>query len=175
MAGIIVTSFYLIPGLGTQATLRVLCLATFVTAVLGLVTSRPVWMAAILPAAALLVTPDFGWSENTVWTGESAYNLIRVMRTGTRTSLVLNSSDSVHTIRNESGPSTGYYYDYFALGPMLVHADRLLVLGMGAGGSILTTQAGAPGGGIHSVGDDSARVVQGGRGLRVSTVSARVA
>src|SRR5216684_1669561 len=151
MAGIIVTSFYLIPGLGTQATLRVLCLATFVTAVLGLVTSRPVWMAAILPAAALLVTPDFGWSENTVWTGESAYNLIRVMRTGTRTSLVLNSSDSVHTIRNESGPSTSYYYDYFALGPMLVHADRLLVLGMGAGGSIRTTQAVAPGVTIDAV------------------------
>jgi spermidine synthase len=144
MAGIVVTTFYLIPGLGTQATLRVLCLATFVTAAMGLMTCRPMWMAAILPAAALLVTPDFGWSENTVWTGESAYNLIRVMRTGTRTSLVLNSSDSVHTILNESGPSTGYYYDYFALGPMLVHAERLLVLGMGAGGSIRTTQAVGP-------------------------------
>jgi spermidine synthase len=151
MAGIVVTSFFLIPDLGTQATLRVLCLATFVTAVLGLARCRRIWVAAILPAAALLVTPDFGWSENTVWTGESAYNLIRVMRTGTRTSLVLNSSDSVHTIRNESGPWTGYYYDYFALGPMLVHADRLLVLGMGAGGSIRTTQAVTPGVTIDAV------------------------
>src|SRR5260370_15476134 len=154
MAGIIVTSFFLIPGLGTQATLRVLCLATFVTAVLGLVTCRRMWVAAILPAAALLVTPDFGWSENALWTGESAYNLIRVMRSGTQTSLVLNSSDSVHTVLNESGPSTGYYYDYFALGPILVHADRLLVLGMGAGGSIRTTQAVAPGVAIDAVAID---------------------
>jgi spermidine synthase len=151
MAGIIVTTFYLIPGLGTQATLRVLCLATFVTAVLGLMTCRRMWVAAILPAAALLVTPDFGWSENSVWTGESSYNLIRVVRSGMQTSLVLNSSESVHTIRNESGPWTGYYYDYFALGPMLVHADRLLILGMGAGGSIRSTQAVAPGVAIDAV------------------------
>jgi spermidine synthase len=144
MVGIAGTTFFLIPGLGTQATLRVLCLATFVTAVLGLVSCRGMWAAAILPAAALLVAPDLGWSENTLWTGESAYNLIRVVRRGTQTSLVLNSSDSVHTIRNESGPRTGYYYDYFALGPMLVHADRLLVLGLGAGGSVRTTQSVAP-------------------------------
>jgi spermidine synthase len=144
MAGIVVTSFFLIPDLGTQATLRVLCLATFVIAVLGLATCHRLWVAAMLGAAALLVTPDFGWSENSLWTGESAYNLIRVVRRGMQTSLVLNRSDSVHTIRNASGPWTGYYYDYFALGPMLVHAERLLVLGLGAGGSIRSTQSVAP-------------------------------
>ncbi|MGO9260776.1 MAG: fused MFS/spermidine synthase [Bryobacteraceae bacterium] len=151
MAGIVVTTFFLIPGLGTQATMRLLCLATFVTAVLGLVANHRMWVAAILPAAALLVTPDFGWSENTVWTGESAYNLIRVVRRGTQTTLVLNGNNSVHTIRNEAGPWTGYYYDDFAVGPMLVHADRLLVLGLGAGGSIRSTQAVAPGMTIDAV------------------------
>jgi spermidine synthase len=58
--------------------------------------------------------------------------------------LLLNDERSAHTIRDESAGWTGHYYDYFALGPLLVPARRLLVLGMGAGGSIASTRATAP-------------------------------
>src|SRR5262249_51783838 len=39
---------------------------------------------------------------------------------------------------------TQLYYDYFALGPLLANPRRLLVLGMGAGGSIAATRTVAP-------------------------------
>src|SRR4029079_12823469 len=38
----------------------------------------------------------------------------------------------------------GFYYDYFALGPMLVPAKRALVLGMGGGESIRSMRVSAP-------------------------------
>src|SRR6185503_13681028 len=41
-----------------------------------------------------------------------------------------------HTVREAAGGWTGFYYDAFALGPLLVPARRSLVLGMGAGASI---------------------------------------
>jgi spermidine synthase len=144
MAGILATSFFLIPRLGTEATLKGLCAASFLTAVSGLMATRRVWVLAMLPASGLLLVPGLGWDQGAAWTAESAYNLIRVVRSGGQTALVLNHYTSVHTIREESQPWTGYYYDYFALGPMLVPANRLLVLGMGAGGSIRTVRAVAP-------------------------------
>src|SRR5262249_23218260 len=58
--------------------------------------------------------------------------------------LQLNHPSSIHTIHEEAGPWTSYYYDYFALGPALVPANHLLILGMGAGGSIHSTRVAAP-------------------------------
>jgi spermidine synthase len=140
IAGILVTSFLLLPRVGTHRTLQVWCAVTFAAAVIGIV-NRIRYPIALVPLVlAILVSPDLGWADNTVWTSESAYNLIRVVRQGTRTALLLNHQTSVHTVREESTPWTGYYYDTFALGPLLTHANSALVLGMGAGGSIQSIQ-----------------------------------
>jgi hypothetical protein len=94
--------------------------------------------------AALPYLPEAGWSKDTVWVSESAYNLVRVVRRGSRLVLLLNAADLVHTVRDELSGSTGHYYDDFALGPLLVQARRALVLGMGGGGSITSTRAVVP-------------------------------
>jgi spermidine synthase len=47
----------------------------------------------------------------------------------------LNHPSSIQSVR-DGGRWTGFYYDYFALGPLLVPARRALVLGMGAGSSV---------------------------------------
>jgi spermidine synthase len=99
---------------------------------------------AIVPIPSLLLVPGLGWSEGSVWTAESSYNLVRVVRNGSQWWLQLNRPDAVQTVRDQDVVWTGYYYDRFALGPLLVPAKRALVLGMGAGGSIHSMRATAP-------------------------------
>jgi spermidine synthase len=144
MAGILVASFSLLPHIGTHGTLRLLCAVSFAVAGAGLIARIRYPIVAVVLALGILCSPDLGWGDNTIWSKESAYNLVRVVRKGTRTFLLLNHQTSVHTVREESGTWTGYYYDVFAVGPLLTRADRALVLGMGAGASIHAMRTVAP-------------------------------
>ena len=166
--GILATSFFLVPRFGTQATLGVACATSALLGVAGLTASRRVALLALVPMAALPYAPGARWPKDTVWVGESAYNLVRVVRQGSRLLLVVNDEGSVHTIRDEATGWTGRYYDDFALGPLLVRARRALVLGMGAGGSITSTRATAPDIEIEAVEIDRTVVETGVRffGLR---------
>ena len=148
IGGVVLTSFFLVPRLGTRATLIAACAATTLVAVAGLaagVRGRRALLA--LPCLALLpLAPEAAWPEGTIWLSESEYNQVRVVRREGRQLLVLNHN-TVHTVRDLETGWTGYYYDYCALGPALVEGEprRLLVLGMGAGGSLAATRAAAPG------------------------------
>ena len=145
IAGILSTSFFLVPHLGTQKTLEVICLLSAVTAVAGLALQlRAALLTLGLIAAILPFVPSRVWPRSTVWASESAYNLVRVVRRGKWLILDLNDERSVHTIRGDPGGWTGHYYDDFALGPLLAPAERLLVLGLGGGGSIASTRVTAP-------------------------------
>ncbi len=148
IGGVVLTSFFLVPRLGTRATLITACVVTALVAVTGLVAGS-VGRRALLavPALALLpFAPEAAWPEGTIWLSESEYNQVRVVRRDNRQSLVLNHN-TVHTMRDMETGWSGYYYDYFALGPSLLEAEprSLLVLGMGAGGSLAATRAAAPG------------------------------
>jgi predicted membrane-bound spermidine synthase len=101
-------------------------------------------LALGLILATLWFVPAASWSLSTVWMTESAYNLVRVVRNGQWLLLKLNDESGVHTIRDERTGWTGHYYDAFALGPLLTPARRLLVLGLGGGGSIRSTRMTAP-------------------------------
>jgi predicted membrane-bound spermidine synthase len=139
MAGIVATIFWLLPCLGTHATLQVLCGTSFLIGAAGLLTAgrrRELGLAVAAGLVPVLMAPGLGWSEGSVWTAESSYNLVRVVQRGGRRLLQLNHPSSIHTVRDGGGVWTGFYYDAFALGPLLVPARRALVLGMGAGGSI---------------------------------------
>jgi MFS family permease len=107
MAGILLASFFLLPRFGTDVTLRILCATTALLGVIGLVTRRPVLVVAIAPFVLLRIAPARIWPDDTVWTAESAYNLIRVSRQGERVILLLNSRNSVHTVRDQA---TGWIY-----------------------------------------------------------------
>jgi spermidine synthase len=186
MLGVLAASFFLLPRFGTQATLEVLCAATGLLAVAGLAGSggvgrRRIAVTALAPFATLLAAPKFSWSADTVWTTESAYNLVRVARQGKRLVLILNSRNSVHTVRDETSCWTGLYYDDFALGPLLVPTQRVMVLGMGGGGSIQATRLTAPNAAIDAVEIDD-KVIDAARRffhvspdprLRIHTADAR--
>ncbi len=186
MLGVLAASFWFLPGFGTQATLEILCAATALIAVAGLAWSgdaarRRTTFTALVPFALLLAAPKFSWSSDTVWTAESAYNMVRVARQGKRLMLLLNSRDSVHTIHVDESNWTGFYYDDFALGPLLVPARRAVVLGMGGGGSIQATRLTAPDCDIDAVEIDAKVVdaadrffgVRAGSHLRIHVADAR--
>ena len=145
IAGALGTSFFLVPGFGTQMTLEAIFLLSAVTAVAGLARHLRMLLPALgLLAAALPFIPPQSWPRATLWAAESPYNLVRVVRNGRLLLLKLNNSMGVHTIRNLESVWTGHYYDAFALGPLLVPAKRLLVLGLGGGGSVAATRIVAP-------------------------------
>jgi predicted membrane-bound spermidine synthase len=145
IAGILATSFLLVPYDGTQKTLEAICLVTAATGLAGLaghLRRASLAFGAILALA--WIGPGPSWPPGTLWAADSPYNLVRVVRDGDLLVLKLNSDSGVHTIRNERTGWTGHYYDDFSLGPLLVPAKSLLVLGLGGGGSIASTRITAP-------------------------------
>jgi spermidine synthase len=145
VAGILATIFFLVPHLGTQKTLKVICVLSALIGVAGLARRiRSTLFALGLIVVMLRFAPEALWSRSTVWVAESPYNLVRVVRNGKWLILKLNDEGGVHTIRDERTGWTGHYYDDFALGPLLAPARNLLVLGMGGGGSIGATRVTAP-------------------------------
>lgn len=144
IAGILSTSFWLVPRQGTLKTLEGICMLSAAAGVGGLSLRRRAALSGLALIALLLLVPQRSWPAGTIWTGESAYNEVRVERQGQWLWLKLNAYDNVHTIRNERTGFTGHYYDDFALGPILTPAKRLLVLGLGGGGSIASTRMTAP-------------------------------
>jgi len=145
IAGILATSFFLVPHLGTQKTLEVICVLSALIAVAGLARRVPSTLFALgLIAVMLRFVPEAIWSRSTLWVAESPYNLVRVVRNGKWVILKLNDGGGAHTIRDERSGWTGRYYDDFALGPLLTPARRLLVLGLGGGGSVASTRRTAP-------------------------------
>jgi len=91
----------------------------------------------------LPLAPAARWPEDTLATAESPYNFLRVARHGDILILYLNDG-AAQTVARRGGGRTGYYYDDFALGPLLVDGRRALVLGMGAGGTIAAARRTAP-------------------------------
>src|SRR4029077_5560257 len=131
IGGILATSFWLIPLLGTQKTLAVICALSAVIAVTGLALRVPTALLLLaIIVGALKFVPATTWSRSTVWVQESPYNLVRVVRDGQRLILKLNDEAGIHPIRDPRTGWTGNYYDDFVLGPLLAPAQRLLVLGM---------------------------------------------
>lgn len=144
IAGVLGTSFYLVPRFGTRMTLEILCGASILVGACGLILRKKVAAVLALPAALLFVVPTPKAPPTLIWNGESTYNRILVFEASGRRWLVLNDSRFAQTIENVGGGSSGFYLDEFALGPVIAPARNLLVLGMGAGGSIQATRAVAP-------------------------------
>ena len=144
IAGVLGTSFYLVPKFGTRLTMEILCGASIVVGAAGLMSRRKAAVLLALPVTLLFVVPKPSPPAPIIWAGESAYNRILVLEAQGLRWLVLNDGRFSQTTERVGGGSSGFYLDDFALGPVIVPAKNLLVLGMGAGGSIQVSKAVAP-------------------------------
>lgn len=144
IAGVLGTSFYLVPRFGTRVTMEMLCGASIVIGAAGLMMRRKAAVLLALPVAILFVVPIPKPPPTMLWSGESAYNRIGVFEANGLRWLVLNDPRYAQTYEKVGNSNSGFYLDEFALGPVIAPAKNLLVLGMGAGGSIQASRAVAP-------------------------------
>jgi len=144
IAGVLITSFFLVPRLGTRMTLQVSCAVTLIVGAWGLLNRKGVAALVLLPAIGALFVPKPTFAPVVLWTTESAYNWIAVLHHDDLRWLVLNHPAYSQTTRKEGASWSGFYTDEFALGAALVPARSMLALGMGAGGAIASTIAVAP-------------------------------
>lgn len=150
IAGVLLTSFVLLPQAGTRATLQGLAAVSLALGAIGLLPRRA--SVAGLAAVALLAAPDREWPARTTWTGESIYHVVQVVQLGRLRGLVLDQEVALHTaIDVTGGGRTSGYWDDFAVGPLLSSGHRTLVLGMGGGASIHSLRAADPGAVIDAV------------------------
>lgn len=144
IAGVLGTSFYLVPRFGTRTTLEILCVASVVIGSAGLLRRRKVAALLLLPLALLFLAQKPPLPDGILWAGESAYNHIAVDDYNGFRMLELNDARYFQTIEKLGSTHSGYYLDQFALGAVVAPASNLLVLGMGAGGSIQVSRAAVP-------------------------------
>jgi spermidine synthase len=144
IAGVLATSFYLVPHYGTRMTLQVCCAATFLVGSLGLFNRKSIAGGALMAALGTFFVPKPVFAPVVLWTTESAYNWIAVLHHEDLRWLVLNHPAYSQTTRKQGASWSGFYTDDFALGAALVSPRRMLALGMGAGGGIASTIAVAP-------------------------------
>jgi len=139
IAGVLATSFWLVPRFGTRTTMEILCVASILIGAAGLAVRTKkavllVFAVGLLPLAKAPAPPP-----TIIWSGESVYNRILVRETNGLRWLVLNDPRYSQTTEKIGSATSGFYLDQFALGPVISPATKLLVLGMGAGGSIQVT------------------------------------
>jgi predicted membrane-bound spermidine synthase len=144
IAGVLGTSFYLVPRFGTRVTMEILCAASIAVGAAGLMMRRKASVLFALPVALLFVVPKPPPPAPIIWAGESAYNRILVLEAKGLRWLVLNDGRFSQTVEKVGGGGSGFYLDEFALGAVIVPVKNLLVLGMGAGGSIQVSKAVVP-------------------------------
>lgn len=162
ICGIAATTFGLIPSLGSRATLSVACGIVLVLATIGLARRRRL---AVLGGATIVLLPLASrpaLEPDTVWIDESPYNQVQVRSRDGFVGLVLNRGDLIQSAIRKDGGFTYQVFDQWALGPLLVPARRVLVLGMGAGASIAALRGTAPSAEVTAVELDPA-VVEAGR------------
>jgi spermidine synthase len=144
IAGVLATSFFLVPRFGTRMTLQILCALTLVIAGAGLLARSKAALLLLVPAIGVFLVPKLVFAPVVLWTTESAYNWIAVLHKDNMRWLSLNHPAYAQTLHKEGASWSGFYTDDFALGAALTPGRRMLALGMGAGGGILSTLAAAP-------------------------------
>ena len=134
--GTFLTSFVLIPELGSFKTLVALILALAILYISGSLNRG--WNLAtgggFIVLALLLPGNKIG--AEIAYQTESAYNLIQVKKEKNFYTLALNGGKRAHSSYNKGFVSTGSYFDFMLIGPTLTQSKNLLILGAGAGTSI---------------------------------------
>lgn len=125
--GTFIPVFFLIPYIGTAATLYTASAVLLIFSILGLVVSGAMRPATIYAGLLLVVLglalfvqgglvkpPQRG---ELIYEKESAYNYIQVVQEGTRTMLMLNEGHAVHSIYDTANLLTGGPWDYWLVAP----------------------------------------------------------
>jgi len=112
--------FWFIPTFGTRPTLVGFGVALLLISIAGLWSTRrwyAILLVVVVAATALLpqgIKP--AGQGRLLYEKDSAYGYIQVVQVGTRTELVLNEGQAIHSIYDPTSLTTGGPWDYFLLG-----------------------------------------------------------
>ncbi len=127
-------TFFLIPNLGSNQTLLLCTILTYVISIFGLalLNKKYVFLVIIIPVIFL---PQYKEKDSTmIYETESFYNVIRIYEQNGLRSMKLNNP----FWRQSYKPTVllNSYREYFNLAPILTKVDSVLILGMSAGASV---------------------------------------
>jgi len=137
IAGVFLTSFWLIPAVGGTATFNIAGVALLLTSVAGFVASGRYPAFAGLALLAFVFIPEPPPADGVLVEKESLYTRLAVVeKDGVRR--LSTCRDKVWwSLEPRSGYLTGTVFDSFLIGPIIAEPARdVLVLGMGGGTSV---------------------------------------
>jgi spermidine synthase len=154
--------FWFIPTYGTRPTLVGFGLALVVISVIGLWPRRKLYALFVLAVVLAWIFLPSGIKPPQVGTlvyeKESAYHYIQVVQVGTKTELILNEGEAVHSIYDPQSLVTGGPWDYFLIADSFRPAQAtepepkvVAILGL-AGGTAARQYTAAFGSGVEITG-----------------------
>jgi spermidine synthase len=154
--------FWFIPTYGTRPTLVGFGLALVVISVVGLWPHRKLYALFVLAVILAWIFLPAGIKPPQVGTlvyeKESAYNYIQVVREGTKTELILNEGEAIHSIYDSQSLVTGGPWDYMLIAdsfrpaqPSEPEPKSVAILGL-AGGTAARQYRSAFGSGVDLTG-----------------------
>ena len=135
--GTFLASFLLIPDIGVHKTLIITVISLVLIGAGGLAVSRKTFvLLGLILVPVILNYPDPPYDKNTVYARESPYSHVEVVKLGG--GICLKPQDNFcHSFYHPGRVMTRAYWDYYCLGPLVnKNAEKVLILGMGAGTSV---------------------------------------
>ena len=136
VVGTFLTSFVLIPYLGSFSSLTIMIIILTLLYILGNKQKIRRTLLGVILIILVLLIPESESGEHIIDETESAYNIIRVGKKGDVYTLYLNDERWVQSTYRKGFISTGGYMDFMLLGKPLTDINNLLILGAGGGTSI---------------------------------------
>ena len=134
--GSFLTTFYLIPRLGSKATFLLAILVTVIVAVGGLSLRSRRNLGLMVLSLPLLASPATARDPRIIYQTDSLYSVLYVYEDGGARWLAFNNPIWMESYTPLNGNLLHTYREYFNLAPYLTEVSTALVLGMSAGASV---------------------------------------
>lgn len=132
ITGGIITTFILIPYVGSSKSFLISIIILFIVSIVGLLTYSKLSIIIILFLPLLFIIKPF-LKRDFYYSKESQYNIIKVLKEGDDLYLCLNNYSAYHSKSLDKNHLSRSYYDYFLLGPIVKDVKNVLILGNCAG------------------------------------------
>lgn len=138
--GTFLPTLYLVPTIGTRATINLFAVLLVVLALVGLKNEKLNYVAYIVLPLFIFLSANVNVraEEGVIFEDESAYQYIQVKDEGDKRYLIYNEGGAYQSIIDRNNMLVDQYYDYFNLLPYLREKNnkkKVLIIGL-AGGTI---------------------------------------
>ncbi len=138
VAGTIAPTLVLVPQLGAHRTMEIAAAIFFLIGLYFMPRRRAGLLAVFIPLVGLSAWVQPTLQASVLHEAESPYQLIRVVERDGRRFLVFNEGSGIQSVYDPSGRRTGFYYDAYALLPLLrpyQEPHAVAIIGL-AGGTV---------------------------------------